>query len=54
MACSCGIPPYQGEIIWSRIGEWAKAGRGEDPQGHRSEFLRLVELARDLQRASDN
>lgn len=42
--------PYQGGFTWNQILGLAKSGRGEDLLGHRSEFLRLAELARDLQK----
>jgi Ca-activated chloride channel family protein len=46
--------PYQGAFTWNQILGLAKSGRGGDPLGHRAEFSRLAELARDLQKADDN
>jgi len=40
--------PYAGTADWDLVQRLARAGKGEDPQGHRAEFLRLIELARSL------
>ena len=39
---------YAGEASWTSVRELARSGLGEDPDGHRAGFLRLVALARDL------
>lgn len=40
--------PYKGSSTWSQALALARAGKGEDEHGHRAEYLRLVELAKDL------
>jgi Ca-activated chloride channel homolog len=40
--------PYRGGSTWSQVEALARYGKGEDEHGHRAEYLRLVELARDL------
>jgi Ca-activated chloride channel family protein len=40
--------PYRGASTWSQVEALARGGKGEDEHGHRAEYLRLVELARDL------
>ena len=39
---------YQGEITYENLLDIARNSRGEDPNGYRSEFLSLVELAQSL------
>ena len=41
--------PNRGEADLEKVLEWAKGSVGEDPGGHRAEFLQLVEMARALQ-----
>lgn len=41
---------YAGELEWSRVIELAQGARSEDRHGHRAEFIRLAEAARELQR----
>ncbi|WP_149009910.1 YfbK domain-containing protein, partial [Escherichia coli] len=36
---------YLNEISWQQIKQWAQQAKGEDPQGYRAEFIRLIELA---------
>ena len=33
---------------WQQIKQWAQKAKGEDPQGYRAEFIRLIGLAKDL------
>jgi Ca-activated chloride channel homolog len=40
--------PYRGGSTWSQVEALALGGKGEDEHGHRAEYLRLVELAKDL------
>lgn len=40
--------PYKGSSTWAQALALARAGKGEDEHGHRAEYLRLVELAKDL------
>jgi Ca-activated chloride channel family protein len=40
---------YSGELEWDHILEMARGSRGEDNHGHRAEFIRLAETARELQ-----
>ncbi|MDX6767024.1 MAG: VWA domain-containing protein [Candidatus Methylacidiphilales bacterium] len=40
--------PHAGASNWGQVLALGRAGLGEDPQGYRSEYLRLVETARDL------
>lgn len=42
--------PYRGGSTWSQALALGRAGKGEDEHGHRAEYLRLVELAKDLSR----
>ena len=39
---------HRGEASFEQVLELARSGRGDDPEGYRAEFVRLVELARDL------
>ncbi|MEM1158630.1 MAG: von Willebrand factor type A domain-containing protein [Verrucomicrobiota bacterium] len=41
---------YAGKADWETVLKLARAGRGEDPHGYRAEFIRLSEVARDLQK----
>lgn len=38
----------RGQIGWDQVLDLARASRGDDPDGYRSEFIRLAELARSL------
>ena len=40
--------PYKGEADFDAIVELAGGARGDDPDGYRAEFVRLVRLAADL------
>jgi Ca-activated chloride channel family protein len=42
--------PFKGKATWSTVQELARRHRGEDVDGYRSEFIRLVELAASLDR----
>jgi Ca-activated chloride channel homolog len=46
---------HKGQATWSSARELARRHRGEDPDGYRAEFIRLVDLAAalDSQRTSD-
>ncbi len=37
--------PHKGGATFPAVQQWASGARGADPNGHRAEFLRLVELA---------
>ncbi|MHC5012103.1 MAG: YfbK domain-containing protein [Planctomycetota bacterium] len=37
--------PYKGDITWAFVEEIGEAAGGRDPQGHRAEFLEMVERA---------
>ncbi len=37
--------PHAGDLTWSDVMELARGARGQDPNGYRGEFLRLVEIA---------
>jgi Ca-activated chloride channel family protein len=37
---------YKGTATYDLILEWAKEGKGEDKNGYRAEFIRLVELTK--------
>jgi Ca-activated chloride channel family protein len=39
---------YRGEASWAGVRELARSGLGDDPHGHRAEFLRLVDAAERL------
>ena len=39
---------YLNNISWQQIKQWAQKAKGEDPQGYRAEFIRLIGLAKDL------
>jgi Ca-activated chloride channel homolog len=41
---------YRGQATWSSAQELARRHRGEDPDGYRAEFVRLIDLAAALQR----
>jgi Ca-activated chloride channel family protein len=47
---------FKGEATWASAQELARRHRGEDPDGYRAEFVRLVELAAslDVQRTGDD
>ena len=36
---------YLNNTSWQQIKQWAQQAKGEDPQGYRAEFIRLIELA---------
>lgn len=40
--------PYRGDTSFAQVGQWANAAKGADEQGHRREFLRLVQAAERL------
>jgi Ca-activated chloride channel homolog len=40
--------PYRGETTFAQVQGWAKTATGADEQGHRREFLRLVQAAERL------
>ncbi|GDY13148.1 hypothetical protein LBMAG53_20260 [Planctomycetota bacterium] len=42
--------PYAGSLTWDQVERLARANRGEDPSGQRSEFIKLVEMASSLAR----
>ena len=42
--------PFKADASWADVVRLAQAGRGEDPDGYRAEFIRLVELAAALDR----
>jgi Ca-activated chloride channel family protein len=44
---------YRGQATWSTAQELARRHRGEDPDGYRAEFVRLIDLAAALQRQGD-
>ncbi|WP_395491920.1 von Willebrand factor type A domain-containing protein [Escherichia coli] len=39
---------YLNNTSWQQIKQWAQQAKGEDPQGYRAEFIRLIGLAKDL------
>ena len=39
---------YSGEGDYSMVLDLARQSKGDDPEGYRSEFIRLVQLSRDL------
>jgi Ca-activated chloride channel homolog len=41
---------YKGDATWEEAAELARAHRGSDPDGYRSEFVRLLDLAASLDR----
>jgi Ca-activated chloride channel family protein len=41
---------YRGQATWSSAQDLARRHRGEDPDGYRAEFVRLIDLAAALQR----
>ena len=42
--------PFKADASWADVVRLAQTGRGEDPDGYRAEFVRLVELAAALDR----
>jgi Ca-activated chloride channel family protein len=42
--------PHKGSASYELVRELAMAARGRDPEGHRGEFLKLVDTARGLRR----
>jgi len=42
--------PFKADATWADVVRLAQAGRGDDPEGYRAEFVRLVELAAALDR----
>ena len=36
---------FKGDATWSKAQELARRYRGEDPDGYRAEFVRLIDLA---------
>ncbi len=40
--------PHAGAATWADVLEWAEAGLGNDPEGHRAEFVELARKARGL------
>ena len=40
---------YKGQATWSSAQDLARRYRGDDPDGYRAEFVRLVELASALE-----
>jgi Ca-activated chloride channel family protein len=42
--------PFKADATWADVVRLAKEGRGDDPDGYRAEFVRLVELAAALDR----
>jgi Ca-activated chloride channel family protein len=42
--------PFKADATWADVVRLANAGRGEDSDGYRAEFVRLVELAASLDR----
>lgn len=42
--------PYKGSASWHQAAELARASRGDDPEGYRAEFIRLVGVAASLKR----
>lgn len=42
--------PYAGSLTWDQVERLARANRGEDASGQRSEFIKLVEMASSLAR----
>lgn len=39
---------YLNNTSLQQIKQWAQKAKGEDPQGYRAEFIRLIGLAKDL------
>ena len=39
---------YLNNTSWQQIKQWAQKAKGDDPQGYRAEFIRLIGLAKDL------
>ncbi|MGD1821633.1 MAG: vWA domain-containing protein [Pleomorphochaeta sp.] len=46
--------PYKGNSSWEHVIKQAKASKGDDENGYRSEFIKLVEIAEMLDSLSDN
>jgi Ca-activated chloride channel homolog len=40
---------FKGTATWTAVQEQARRSRGDDPDGYRAEFIRLVDLAAALQ-----
>jgi len=43
---------HKGNMTWPTVRRLARAGKGEDPNGYRGEFLRLIERAETLEQAA--
>jgi Ca-activated chloride channel homolog len=43
---------YKGDLTMDKIQSWARASKGEDSEGYRSEFINLVKTAGELKKAS--
>src|SRR5262249_28287328 len=39
---------YRGAVDYAKVMEWAKPAVGDDKGGHRAEFVRIVERAKDI------
>jgi len=46
--------PHAGDFSWADVMELARGARGDDPNGYRGEFLRLVEIAGTLPVPTDD
>ncbi|HKK92134.1 MAG TPA: YfbK domain-containing protein, partial [Longimicrobiales bacterium] len=46
--------PYADDFSWADVMELARGARGDDPNGYRGEFLRLVEIAGTLPVPTDD
>lgn len=42
---------HKGALTYAKVIELARAAKGDDPEGDRAEFVKLVELARSLGRS---
>ncbi|MBD3322713.1 MAG: DUF3520 domain-containing protein [Chitinivibrionales bacterium] len=36
---------FKGDLTWEQVAQMAKISRGDDPEGYRAEFIRMVEKA---------
>ncbi len=45
---------YLNNTSWQQIKQWAQKAKGEDPQGYRAEFIRLIGLAKDLDNSQNS